>query len=101
METQAIVAATDGSEESLRAVDWAAAEAFLRGKPLRIVSAMSLLPWTVPLQLRPALDYTAALLRSEAERARVTAAARAAMRAPGLVIDADPLGGPPAQAIVE
>jgi len=42
METQAIVAATDGSEESLRAVDWAAAEALLRGKPLRIVSAM---PW--------------------------------------------------------
>src|SRR5690242_15981004 len=101
MEAQAIVAATDGSEESLRAVDWAAAEALLRGKPLRIVSAMSLLPWTVPLQLRPDRDYIADLIRSEREQALVTAASRAAMRAPGLVIDAGPLGGPPAQAIVE
>jgi len=101
MEPQAIVAATDGSEESLRAVDWAAAEALLRGKPLRIVSAMSLLPWTVPLQLRPDRDYIADLIRSEREQALVTAASRAAMRAPGLVIDANPLGGPPAQAIAE
>lgn len=101
MEPQAIVAATDGSEESLRAVEWAAAEALLRGKPLRIVSAMSLLPWTVPLQLRPDRDYIADLIRSEREQALVTAASRAAMRAPGLVIDAGPLGGPPARAIVE
>jgi nucleotide-binding universal stress UspA family protein len=101
MEAQAIVAATDGSEESLRAVDWAAAEALLRGKPLRIVSAMSLLPWTVPLQLRPDRDHIADLIRSEREQALVTAASRAATRAPGLMIDADPLGGPPAQAIAE
>jgi len=101
METQAIVAATDGSEESLCAVDWAAADALLRGKPLRIVSAMSLLPWTVPLQLRPDRDHIADLIRSERKQALVTAASRAARRAPGLVIDADPLGGPPAQAIVE
>ena len=101
METQAIVAATDGSEESLRAVDWAAAEALLRGKPLRIVSAMTLLPWTVPLQLRPDRDRIADLIRSEREQALVAAASRAATRVPGLVIDADPLGGPPAQAIVE
>jgi nucleotide-binding universal stress UspA family protein len=101
METRAVVAATDGSEESLRAVDWAAAEALLRGKPLRIVSAMPPLPWTVPLQLRPDRDYIADLIRSERKQALVTAASRVATRAPGLVIDANPLGGPPAQAIVE
>ena len=35
-----LVAATDGSEESLRAVEWAAREAVVRGAPLRIVSAV-------------------------------------------------------------
>ena len=44
MAAKPIVAGTDGSEESLRAVDWAAREAVLRGAPLRIVSAASLLP---------------------------------------------------------
>ena len=44
MAEKPIVAATDGSEESLRAVDWAAREAELRGLPLRIVSAAALPP---------------------------------------------------------
>lgn len=101
MTTRAIVAATDGSEESLRAVEWAAAEAHLRATPLRIVSAMSLLPWTIPLQLRPDRDHIADLIRNEREQALKTAAARAAARAPGLAIVADPLGGPPAQAIAQ
>ena len=39
-----VVAGTDGSEESLRAVEWAAREAVLRGLPLRIVSAAALPP---------------------------------------------------------
>lgn len=96
---RAIVAATDGSEESLRAVEWGASEALLRGVPLRIVSAMPPLPWTVPLQLRPDRDHIADLVRSERELALKEAATRAAARAPGLAIAADPLGGPPAQAI--
>ena len=99
MTMKAIVAATDGSEESLRAVEWAAAEARLRAMPLRIVSAMSPLPWTIPLQLLPDRDRIADLLGSEREQALKTAVPRAAARAPGLVIAADPLGGPPAQVI--
>ena len=39
MAAKPIVAGTDGSEESLRAVGWAAREAALRGAPLRIVAA--------------------------------------------------------------
>ena len=39
MAAKPIVAGTDGSEESLRAVGSAAREAALRGAPLRIVSA--------------------------------------------------------------
>ena len=55
MSAKAIVAATDGSGESLRAVEWAAREAMLRSVPLRIVSAASL-PKMVVLQLRPERD---------------------------------------------
>ena len=44
MSAKPIVAATDGSEESLRAVTWAAREAVLRGAPLRIIAAAALLP---------------------------------------------------------
>ena len=39
-----VVAAVDGSEESLRAVEWAALEAQRHRAPLRIVSAPALLP---------------------------------------------------------
>jgi nucleotide-binding universal stress UspA family protein len=44
MSAKPVVAATDGSEESLRAIEWAAREAVLRAAPLRIVSAVALLP---------------------------------------------------------
>ncbi len=44
MAVKPIVAGTDGSEESLRAVDWAAREAARRGAPLRIVASAALLP---------------------------------------------------------
>src|SRR5690348_12917348 len=74
MEPQAIVAATDGSEESLRAVDWAAAEALRRVKPLRLVCVMLLMLLTVRLQLRPERDSITARSRCEREQARVTAA---------------------------
>ena len=40
MITKPLVAATDGSDESLRAVEWAAREAAVRGASLRIVSAV-------------------------------------------------------------
>jgi len=43
MASKPIVAGTDGSEESLQAVDWAAREAALRGAPLRIVGTAELL----------------------------------------------------------
>ena len=44
MKVKPIVAATDGSEESLQAVEWAAGEAVRHAAPLRIVSAASLPP---------------------------------------------------------
>ncbi len=102
MSAKPIVAATDGSEESLRAVDWAAREAVLRGAPLRIVSAAGLLPRMVeqpgPLGLR---DRIGRHPGRTATYALTAATARAAKAAPDLLIDADHLEGGPAEAVTE
>jgi nucleotide-binding universal stress UspA family protein len=101
MNIKPIVAATDGSEESLRAVEWAAGEAILRSEPLRIVSAAPLPARMVALQLRPDRDHVTDFIRSERDLALHAAASRAAWAAPGLVIVTDPVAGPPAQAVAE
>jgi nucleotide-binding universal stress UspA family protein len=99
MSEQAIVATTDGSEESLRAVDWAAREALLRGAPLRIVSAAALLPRMIGGHAMSGYDTVADAIRDHRDQALVVAAQRAAKAAPGLLIDADHLDGPPAEAV--
>jgi nucleotide-binding universal stress UspA family protein len=96
MNMKPIVAGTDGSEESLRAVEWAAGEAILHAVPLRIVSAALLPP---ALQIRPDRDHVADFIRSESDLALDAAASRAARVAPGLVIVTDPVAGPPAQEV--
>jgi nucleotide-binding universal stress UspA family protein len=74
MAAKPIVAGTDGSEESLRAVDWAADEAILHAAPLRIVSAASLPPLMTELQVRPDRDHVADFIRSERDLALDAAA---------------------------
>jgi len=98
MTAKPIVAGTDGSEESLRAVEWAAREAVLHSAPLRIVSAASL-PRTASLQLKPERDVVLGFVREHRDRALAAAEARAAEMAPGLLISTDPLEGPPARAV--
>ena len=44
MATKPVVVGVDGSEESLRAVEWAAMEAKRHSLPLRIVSAPAMVP---------------------------------------------------------
>jgi nucleotide-binding universal stress UspA family protein len=83
-----LVAATDGSEESLRAVEWAAREAVVRGAPLRIVSAVQV-PAMIGLQVRPDRDFVADLIHHERDQAFGAAAARAAAVAPGVQVDTD------------
>jgi nucleotide-binding universal stress UspA family protein len=80
-----ITVGTDGSEPSLRAVDWAAGEAAARGLPLRIVSVPEL----------PA--------RTCAHHARAlnSAAGRALAQQPGLTIDPRLLPGHPAQVLMD
>jgi nucleotide-binding universal stress UspA family protein len=98
MTVTSVVAATDGSGESLRAVEWAAREAALHGVPLRIVSAASL-PKMVMLPLRPERDAVLGYVREHRDRVLAAAAARAAGIAPGLLIEPVPLEGPAAQAV--
>jgi nucleotide-binding universal stress UspA family protein len=101
MSAQPIVAATDGSEESLQAVDWAAREAVLRGSPLRIVSAAALLPRMMGSHTLSDYDTVADTLRKHRDEALAAAAERAARIGPELLIDADHLDGAPAEAITD
>ena len=86
-----IVAATDGSEESLRAVDWAAQEAELRGLPLRIVSAAALPPRMAEHQTASGVPTVADTVVSDRDRALAAATQRAAAIAPDILVDADGL----------
>jgi nucleotide-binding universal stress UspA family protein len=82
MAAKPIVVGTDGSEESLRAADWAADEATLNAVPLRIVSAALLPPVMTAPQIRPDRDRVADLIRSERDLALEASASRAARPAP-------------------
>ena len=101
MTVKPLVAAADGSDESLQAIEWAAREAVLRSAPLRIVAAASRPPRMLDLLVQPDRDFVAGLIREERDRALAAAAARAAEVAPGLQVDTVPLAGPPAQAVTE
>jgi nucleotide-binding universal stress UspA family protein len=94
-----VVAGTDGSEESLHAVAWAAREAVLHDAPLRIVSAAALLPRMIEHAGAPGLPTVASSLRADRDRALDAAARRGAEAAPGLLVDTDTLSGPPARAV--
>ena len=101
MASKPIVAGTDGSEESLRAVSWAAREAALRGAPLRIVGTAELLPRMSPRAGASGSTYDTVtdVLDKDRDRALATAAELAAKTAAGVLIDTDELTGPTAQAV--
>ncbi|MFD7704742.1 universal stress protein [Streptomyces caelestis] len=48
MDTQPVIAAVDGSDDSLRALEWAFDAARRRAAPLRIVHVRQYAPWTQP-----------------------------------------------------
>jgi nucleotide-binding universal stress UspA family protein len=97
MAARPVIVGTDGSEASLRAVEWAAREATLRKAGLRIVSVPALPPRMRP---NPTTSETVAGMAHQAmQRALASAAKRAAELAPGLAIDTDLLPGSPAQAL--
>jgi nucleotide-binding universal stress UspA family protein len=77
-EQRTVIVGVDGSDESLRAVRWAAAEARRGGQPLRVVNAMG---WVVDAELQRAAhgDFHAALVARA--RAHLAAAEKAAREA--------------------
>jgi nucleotide-binding universal stress UspA family protein len=102
MEQDVIVAGTDGSEQSLCAVEWAAREAITRGSALQIISVPALPPrmaWQRTLTGTP--DTVADMIVRSYQRALITAAGRAAEIEPGLAIRTALGSGTPAQALCE
>ncbi|WP_433221508.1 universal stress protein [Dactylosporangium sp. CS-047395] len=84
MDGTRIIVGFDGSDESRRAVDWAADEAERTGAPLQIVHAYQL-GWPTGTLYRPTADEAAQLRRRAKE---VAAGVAAAVRARGTSIDA-------------
>jgi nucleotide-binding universal stress UspA family protein len=104
MSANTIVAGTDGSEESLRAVEWAARETARREAALRIVSVPVTWPYARPpgkFSLVIAPETVAEAERKDAERALADAAKRAAWLVPPLRVDTAIVDGPPAQVLLD
>jgi nucleotide-binding universal stress UspA family protein len=99
MATKPVTVGVDGSEESLRAVEWAALEARRHGSSLRIVSAPAELPRPHAYQASP--GEIAAALRGIAARSLDAAITRSEEVAPGLPIETGLLSGPAAVAVAD
>jgi len=96
-----VTVGTDGSAESLRAVEWAAREAALRSVPLRIVSVPALPSRMSRFQPPGRPDAVAASAHESYAAALARAADRARELEPGLAIHTELLSGPPAGALAE
>ncbi|MFE4965269.1 universal stress protein [Streptomyces sp. NPDC056660] len=92
-----VVVGVDGSESSLRAVDWAADEATLRGRPLRLVYASL---WERYEGESLADDLAKPSDQLMAEDVVAVAAQRAHRRQPGLKVTTDVLPEEPEHALV-
>jgi nucleotide-binding universal stress UspA family protein len=100
MTVKPIIAGTDGSEESLRAVEWAAREAVLRKAALRIVSVPLLPPRMTP---DPAgREAVAGIITRTARHALANGMERASQLEPGLTVDTELVeSGSPARALLD
>lgn len=101
MAAKPVIVGTDGSEVSLRAVEWAAAEAARRSVPLRIVSVMAVLSPAasgVPSPDDPpaALDD---LMRNVYAQSLSATAEHIAAAVPGLPVQTDLLDGSPGRTL--
>ncbi len=102
MKQDVVVVGMDGSDQSFRAVEWAASEAVLRGATLRIVSVPMLLPrmsWRKGPQGTP--ETVADMIIKSHEHALAWASGRAAQLEPGLAVETALLPGSPASALTE
>ena len=98
MTTKPIIVGTDGSQQAMTAVEWAALEASRRKAPLRIVSVEAISPFEIWPRHHPGV--TSPFEHSAAERALAKAAVRATAVAPHIRVDPDLLDGSPAVNLV-
>jgi nucleotide-binding universal stress UspA family protein len=99
MAVMPVVAGVDGSEEAMRAAEWAAQQAERHRVPLRLVSAVAMPP---RMRARDTGPRTVGdELCGESARALSGAVSRAAEVSSRLIIDASLLIGPPALAVTD
>jgi nucleotide-binding universal stress UspA family protein len=97
MATKPVIVGADGSRESLRAVEWAAREAALRGTSLRIVAVP---PLPRRMTVTPATPGTVAdVVEQSTSEALAAAAQQAAAQQPGLAIETHLVAGAPAEVL--
>jgi nucleotide-binding universal stress UspA family protein len=101
MTRKPIIAGTDGSGDSLRAVEWAAREAALRRAPLQIVSVAAQSPRKSRHQPSGRPDDVAEAGYESYACALTAAAERASELEPELAIETRLLFGPPARTLAE
>jgi nucleotide-binding universal stress UspA family protein len=99
MSTRPVVVGTDGSAESMLAVEWAAREAELRGAPLQIVSVAEVLPRMTLAPHVVDIETVASSTYKHRDEVLVKAAQAATAMAPGLEVGTSPLDGPPGVAV--
>jgi nucleotide-binding universal stress UspA family protein len=95
----AIVVGTDGSDHSLRAVEWAAEEAARRGVRLRIVHAVA--PWLYDTSVDPRLVAVRKWLLTSGEEVVDAAVAAVRSRVPGVDAGGEAVPGGAAKALLE
>jgi nucleotide-binding universal stress UspA family protein len=95
-----VIVGTDGSGVSLRAVEWAAREAALRDRPLRIVSVPALPPRMSWYQ-HSGPPAVADIVHERAEEAVAGAAARAAAVEPGVAVSTAVLPWAPSDVLAQ
>jgi nucleotide-binding universal stress UspA family protein len=99
MATKPVIVGADGSRESLRAVEWAAREATLRGTSLRIVAVP---PLPRRMTVTPATPGTVSdVVERSMSEALAAAAQQAAAQQPGLAIETHLVAGAPAEVLAE
>jgi nucleotide-binding universal stress UspA family protein len=97
MATKPVIVGADGSRESLRAVEWAAREAALRGTSLRIVAVP---PLPRRMTVTPATPGTVSdVVEQSMSEALAAAAQQAAAQQPGLAIETHLVAGAPAEVL--
>lgn len=95
----AIIVGTDGSDQSLHAVEWAAEEAERRGLPLRIVHAEA--EWMYDTPVDPRLSAVREWLLTGGKELLDKAVATARERVPGVEVDAETVPGQVARVLLE